>query len=392
MSPIRRSSVFVATAAAVLANAATAVAPATVVAPAAAVAPATAAGPPVATGRLVPLRGLPGGDDWAQGMNDRGDIIGGSSGVAGDRQPVVWWHGRLTPTVLAVGAASPTTISDNGYIAGQLHRTGQLFVWRNGKAEFLRPPAATSLEPTGVNNRGQVIGTAYSDNGNRRAFLWQRGHYHLLPVPRGMDSAVAGINNRGQIIGVVARRGATAEQAVLGQRGRMIRLGTLGGATSKPVAINERGLVIGNSAVRHSSAEHPFRWWHGRMTDLLAHTKATGGRVSALSDTGLMTGNADVGSGEARPVIWRNGRMRVLDVPGYLAIAEAINDRGDVAGLTWARFDHGAVPFRWRHGRTTLYPEPYANIEILLLGIDRHGTLVVNQETSQYGLTVLRSR
>ncbi|MGA5302775.1 hypothetical protein ACPCHT_22790 [Nucisporomicrobium flavum] len=386
MSFIRRSRVFVATAAAVLATAAT---------PAVAGTPATAAnpaGPPVKNGRLVPLRGLPGGDDWAQGMNERGDVIGGSSDAAGNRLPVVWWHGRLTPTVLFVKPASPTTISDNGYIAGYLHRTGQLFVWRNGAARFLRPPAATELEPRGVNDRGQVVGTANYDNGNRRAFLWERGHYRLLPVPGGMNSAVVGINNRGQIIGVVSRRGTTAEQAVLWQRGRMIRLGTLGGATSRPVAINDRGQVIGNSAVRHSSAEHPFRWWHGRMTHLLAHTKATGGRVSALSDTGLMTGNADVGSGEARPVIWRNGRMRVLDVPGYLAIAEAINDRGDVAGLTWARFDHGAVPFRWRHGRTTLYPEPYANIEILLLGIDRHGTLVVNQETSQYGLTVLRSR
>jgi hypothetical protein len=50
-----------------------------------------------------------------------------------------------------------------------------------------------------------------------------------------------------------------------------------------------------------------------------------------------------------------------------------------------------AVPFRWRDGHTTLFPEPASDIAMTVIGIDRHGVIGVDQETSQFGNIVLRS-
>lgn len=83
--------------------------------------------------------------------------------------------------------------------------------------------------------------------------------------------------------------------------------------------------------------------------------------------------------------------MTDIGLPGHTAIASAVNDRGDVAGETWAQPDAAAVPFRWQRGRTTLYPEPAGDIAFRVIGIDAHGHLAVAQETTQRGLTVLRA-
>ena len=49
------------------------------------------------------------------------------------------------------------------------------------------------------------------------------------------------------------------------------------------------------------------------------------------------------------------------------------------------------MPFRWRNGHTTLFPEPVGDIAFHVTGIDRHGTIGVAQETTHSGLSVLRS-
>jgi uncharacterized membrane protein len=378
MRPIRKLTVVAAAAGLMLA---------VVVAPAAA-APAVAAHPGSDTGRLVPLGSLGGGESWAEHMNQRGDIAGGSIDATTRWQAAIWWHGRRAATSLGVGSASPSAINERGDVVGSMHfQDGVLFLWRRGKVTYLRFGAANHPSATGINDRDQIVGSVWYPDDTHRAFSWQHGHLTLLPVPRGMDSVAVDVNERGQIVGAIAPRGGGTERAVLWQHGRLIRLGSLrGSADSKAVAINDRGQVIGSSAGR------PFRWQHGRMTDLLAGTGATSGSVYALSNSGLMTGSVSVRPGESRPVLWKGGRMIDVGLPGYTGLGTAINDRGDVAGMTWAPAGGShAVPFRWHQGRVTLFPKPAAEISIRVIGIDRHGTIGVTAETLSPGLVLMRS-
>jgi probable HAF family extracellular repeat protein len=171
----------------------------------------------------------------------------------------------------------------------------------------------------------------------------------------------------------------------------MTELGLLGGASSRPVAINERGQVIGNSTISGSSdEEHPFLWQRGRMIDLLAGTDATAGQVVALNDTGMMTGRASFGDHNGRTVLWRDGRLIDIGLPGHAGIGAYINDRGDVAGPTWPDPQSTSVPFRWSNGHTTLFPEPVGDIATTVLGIDRHGAVGLDLETSPFGSMAAR--
>jgi probable HAF family extracellular repeat protein len=350
---------------------------------------ATAAPPPAATtGRLVQLHSLGGPGSFATAMNERGDIIGASIDAGDNYRAVVWWHGRRTPTALPVKGSTAGAINDKGHIVGSV--PGGLFLWRAGSVTYLKRPGVVSFGATFVNERDQVAGTATDRNDASRAFVWQGRRMTMLATPAGMDSRAVGINNRGQVIGVLTRPGDSTERAVLWQRGRMTELGTLGGAGSTPTAINDRGQVAGTSAVAGSAGDHPFLWQRGRMTDLLAGTDATAGRVADLNEAGMMTGAATFGPGDSRPVLWRAGRMVDLGLPGHVGGGVDINERGDVTGSTWPDPQSTSVPFRWRKGRTTLFPEPVSDIAITVIGIDRRGVVAVDQETSN-GNFVLRS-
>ncbi|MFI7541391.1 hypothetical protein [Actinoplanes sp. NPDC049599] len=355
-------------------------------------APASAAQSGTDIGRLIQLASLGGSGSTADDMNERGDMIGQSADAAQNLRGVVWWHGRRTPTDLDIDHASPRAINDLGHIAGRVEQgNGQLFLWRRGTVTYLREPAGLDLDTADLNDRDQVIGTAYDQNLDTRAFLWQRGRLTLLPVPKGTISTAVGINNRGDVIGNVERRGAETRQAVLWRGGRMVRLGTLGGESSAAVAINDRGQVIGNSTAKGASDGRPFLWQRGRMTDLLARTTATSGRATALSDTGMITGSASWAD-PSRPVLWRAGTMIDIGLPGRTGVGRAINDRGDVVGLTWPEPPEGsAVPFRWQSGHTTLFPEPFGDVDVGVVGIDSHGTIGLAQETTHSGYIVLRS-
>jgi len=348
-----------------------------------------AAAPPTGTGQLIQLDSLGGVGSFATEMNERGDMIGSSVDAADNFRAVVWWHGRSSPTALGIEGASPVAINESGHITG--YADDGLFLWRDGSVTYLKRSAVASFGAPSINDRDDVASTVTGQDGRSRAVLWQRGRMTMLPTPTGMDSRAVGINNRGQVIGTVTRPEVSTEEAVLWQDGRMTRLGTLGGAGSSPVAINDRGQVSGTSAVAGSSDDHPFLWQGGRMTDLLAGTSATAGRVGDLNETGMMTGTASFGNGDSRPVIWRDGRMIDIGLPGHVGIGSDLNERGDVTGSTWADPQSTAVPFRWRNGQTTLFPEPVSDIAITVIGIDRNGLIGVDQETSQYGNIVLRS-
>jgi probable HAF family extracellular repeat protein len=349
---------------------------------------AATAAPPVATGRLVQLDSLGGAGSYGTAMNERGDIIGASHDAEGTYGAVVWWHGERSPTALGVEGARADAINEDGHIAG--NADGGLFLWRAGTVTRQRPGTVASFSRVTINDRDQVAGTATGGDDVSRAFVWHHGRMTLLPTPDGASSRAVDINNAGQVVGTVTRPGASGEQPVLWQDGRMTELGTPGDAAGAPAAINERGQVIGNTDTG-SPYDRPFLWQNGRTTDLLAGTDAATGRVTALNDAGMMTGYAGFGDHNSRPVVWRDGGLTVIGLPGHVGSGSFLNDRGDVVGPTWPDPENLSVPFRWRNGRTTLYPEPVADIAWTVIGIDRHGHIAVDQETSRQTNIVLRS-
>jgi probable HAF family extracellular repeat protein len=199
----------------------------------------------------------------------------------------------------------------------------------------------------GMNNRRQVIGVVSDETGDR-AYLWQVGRRPVdLGSLGGTWTRPTQINERGTVLGTwITDDGDT--RMFLWRNGTMTDLGTLGGRTTgaqlptyaigRPDQLNERGQVVGNSETA-SGEFHAFLWSDGRMRDL----GTLGGSQSiafGINDRGEVVGESQTASGETHAFLWRDGVMTDLAeglVPaGQPSYAAAINDRGQVLG---ARID-----------------------------------------------------
>ena len=137
---------------------------------------------------------------------------------------------------------------------------------------------------------------------------------------------------------LVAPSAVVAAPAATGYR--LIDLGTLGGESSYATAMNDRGWVVGRSQVADGQW-HGFLWRRGRMTDLRPLSP------SDINNRGQIVGLRDDLPGAH---LWTAGRLVDLGtLGGDFTYPTAINDRGQVVGMSWTP-DRPDAPFLWTRG------------------------------------------
>jgi probable HAF family extracellular repeat protein len=182
----------------------------------------------------------------------------------------------------------------------------------------------------GVNNAGQVVGSATLANGQEHGFLWQNGVMTDLDTLGGTRSVANAINESGQIAGT-ARLASGEDRAFLWQDGLMTNLGTLGGNKSEGYGINASGEVVGIAWVA-SGAYHGFVSTNGAMTDM-GGFGADSHRGRAINDLGQATGTAalpEAGAG-ARAFLWPS-MIQLGTFGGLHSEGLAIDQSGHIAG------------------------------------------------------------
>jgi probable HAF family extracellular repeat protein len=120
----------------------------------------------------------------------------------------------------------------------------------------------------GINDSGEVVGSAQLASGAWHAFFWSAsdGITDLGTLGGGTSSTARDINSTGEVVGESAT--ATAVHAFLWtSAGGLQDLGTLGGADSKACAIGNAGYIVGTSQTA-SGAWHAFGWDQNQMDDL----------------------------------------------------------------------------------------------------------------------------
>jgi probable HAF family extracellular repeat protein len=219
----------------------------------------------------------------------------------------------------------------------------------------------------GLNDRGQVVGTATISSGKENhAFLWEDGVMKDLGALLGLSSRSRGINKRGQAVGISSVMNVPPLKAILWEKsGEIVLLGTLPGGTlpggfgSFSIGINDRGQIVGGSRTANLKDIHAVLWEKGTITDL--GTVSPGDHFSvarAINNRGQIGGNSGPVNSEPqippqRGFRWENGAMTDLgNLGSEFTIVIGMNNRGDVVGES-DRADGERHAFLWRHGAMT---------------------------------------
>ena len=196
-----------------------------------------------------------------------------------------------------------------------------------------------------INDRGQIVGTAFADGG-LRSFLWESGAMTDIGSSIAVD-----INNRGQILlQSILPTPFDSNSCYLRDGQNLILLETPGGSQCNLADINDRGQVVGEATVREGLfyVTRSYLWDSGTRTDL----GSLGGDytiVNAINDRGQAVGGSTPAQfGPTHAFLWEGGKMTDLAPPGASwSVAYAINHRGQVV------VQAGSHLYLWEAGSMT---------------------------------------
>jgi probable HAF family extracellular repeat protein len=277
--------------------------------------------------------------------NDSGLIVGTAQGSQIDPLKEYW----------GVGDTCPSATPCEGYKHLEFG-----FRWQNGVMTALPTLGGNNSSAIGDNNLGQVAGWAETATVHKRCVKPQvldikavvygpkSGEVHELPTFPGDDAAFAlGINDHGDVVGlsggcavpVYANIPAVARHAVVWRNGTVFDLGGLGGKTNNlAIVINNAGQIAGQSDLPGDTTTHAALWQNGAITDLGALPGDASSSAQDINAQGQVVGLSCDVNFNCRAFLWDHGVMMDLnslippDSPLYLAQAEGINDRGEIAG------------------------------------------------------------
>jgi probable HAF family extracellular repeat protein len=218
----------------------------------------------------------------------------------------------------------------------------------------------------GINDHGEAVGMAetnvpdpdgedictFGTKLTCKPFLWRVGHMSALPTLGGNNGQASDINNHSEIAGT-AETAATdpgcppnhISLPVVWQDGKPQALPTIG---SDPdgfaFAINQHGEAVGYSGTC-TAALHAVSWTKGVAFSL---PDLGGGAIAqGVNDHGQIAGIIGSADGSTEfGALWQNGILTNLGTlpSDFAAIATGINNQGQIVGST---LDAG---FNWSHG------------------------------------------
>ncbi|MFP5229120.1 MAG: hypothetical protein ACLGXA_16010 [Acidobacteriota bacterium] len=156
-------------------------------------------------------------DGFVQGLNDRGQAVGSSGDCSNIATHAVLWEDGTVLQLPDLGHTGDDAYAINdrgqavGYVSTADGSTIVASLWQNGAHGPVTNlgilPGDGAAFATGINNRGQVVGSTFNSQGWSRGFIWQDNMMtDLNTLVRGDSNlyiiAASNINDRGQISGM----------------------------------------------------------------------------------------------------------------------------------------------------------------------------------------------
>lgn len=185
----------------------------------------------------------------------------------------------------------------------------------------------TYLTPTGINNKGEVVGTAYESSGRPVAFRHSAGTFDLIPSPGPAHSAWGnGINSSGTIVGLCDRTGSRLHAFYAASGGVAVDFDSDFTRNSEAVAVNDNGYVVG------TASSQAFLGHTGGWMLLLGSTLGNDFRAKDLNNNWVVVGNNPPWGGLTYNAWTGTTTYLGWALGSFNNHAEAINENGEVAG------------------------------------------------------------
>lgn len=214
-------------------------------------------------------------------------------------------------------------------------------------------PGSTGFFGLSLNNLGQVAGVYFDNAGNADGFVYTGGKYATVDAPGAIDTYVWGINDRGQMVGT-AFNGA-ADYNFIDTHGIFT---VISNAVSplESNAINDRGQVLAGNFPNYEVLNSK-----GVITPI--DTSGANGDVflGGFNNLGQFTGTVSDSAGCCRAFIDTNGVFTKFGGPNATYTdAGGINDRGQVTGEYFDSQNNG-YGYLYTNGRFTIVQDPNAS-------------------------------
>lgn len=280
------------------------------------------------------------------GINDSGQVAGGSSTAAGFSRVTLYDSGILTDLGSPYYANNiiARDINNQGDVVGFLGSTALVAtLWKHDSTKTVLGtlPGGTVSGAWAINDSGQIAGySSTSGAGVVRAFRYENGAFTALGTLGGAESWAVGINDGGAMAGYAELTGNAVTHAVVYDSNDVIHdLGTLGGTNSYATDINDFGQVVGDSQIMGSANRHAFLYDGSVMTEI----GTLGGANSysyGINNAGVVIGQSQVaGSTSWHAFVYSGGELSDLnglidpDPNWVLNYAYGINELGQITGM-----------------------------------------------------------
>ncbi len=210
-------------------------------------------------------------ESQARDVNESGTAAGTSYTGQGARA-TVWENGQASlPGTLGGGASYGNAVNDRGQLVGGSTTSsgaGHAFMYENGTWTDIGSLWGDAWSAAyDINNSGSVTGVRETAPGVFRSFIWDGVSVITLDTLGGTSSYGFAISSDGSVVGN-ASVASGHMHGYLYAGGVMIDLGTLGGDSSYAYGINDAGWVVGHSWLAGGSTMHAYVWIDGQMVDL----------------------------------------------------------------------------------------------------------------------------
>ena len=190
------------------------------------------------------------------------------------------------------------------------------------------PASYPFVSPTGINNAGQIVGTAYDTAGRPVAFRQSAGSFHIYPSPGPAHSAWGNsINTAGTIVGFCDRNGGTYHAFYAATTGSAVDFDSNFTRNSEAVAINDSGYVVG-VASSQAFLGHTGGWIH-----LLGSTVGANFVAKDINNDFVIAGYDTTWGGKTYDVGTGTTTYLGFALGSFSNRAYAINEGGEVAGV-----------------------------------------------------------